>query len=172
MDSATTIHIRLASDGNWPPVAFEEVKAFPVSGDRFRVASPPAFARRLAVGDIVRVARYGTPEQPWIEDLIEPGGHSTVRVIFFRSAGSGHEKDLRSKISQFGARVFETSLEGLVAIDVPADVDYGIVREYPAAREDRKLWEFEEGAISAIHDTGRLSPWSGDELRSCRPSWR
>ena len=155
VEGTTILHIRLASDGNWPPVAFEEIEAFPLGEDRFRLASPPAFAKRLAVGDTVRIARYGSPEVPWIDGLVEKSGHSTIRVIFFKSAGEAPEGELRLKMRQLGVSVVETSFDGLVAMDVPADVDYGAVLDYLASGEERKLWEFEEAAVSPSHDAER-----------------
>lgn len=154
MQHTVNVHIHLNPEGGWPPVAAEEVEALPLEEHRFRLISPPAFAKRLAVGDVVRVVHYGSPEVPWVEEIIESGGHSTIRVIFFRSKGDSPEADLRSKMKRFGVQVFETPFQGLVAIDVPQDVSYKAIRDYLSAGEDRKLWEFEEGAISLAHDTG------------------
>ncbi|MCC3775075.1 DUF4265 domain-containing protein [Streptomyces sp. UNOB3_S3] len=53
-------------------------------------ASLPAFAERLAVGNVVRIAHSGQPEAPRLDEFLERSGHSTLRVIVF-----GAEEELR-----------------------------------------------------------------------------
>lgn len=152
MEHASKVHIHLAVEDGWPPVQAEEVEATSVGDHACRLLSPPAFARGLAVGDVVRVTHYGSPQQPWVESVLESSGHSTVRVIFFRSAGDAPEGDLRVELDRLGVHVYETFFDGLITIDVPASVNYHAVRSVLSEGESRKLWEFEEGAISQTHD--------------------
>lgn len=153
MDDMLNLHIRLTREGGWPPVESEEVKGKNVGDHECEILSPPSFAKRLAVGDIVRVAHYGSPEQPWIDSVIESSGHSTVRVIFFRAAGSKVEDDLRRELDGLGARIHETGFHGLISVDVPPEADYAILRAVLEEGESEKKWEFDEGAISHLHDS-------------------
>ncbi|MCF6523102.1 DUF4265 domain-containing protein [Streptomyces sp. JJ36] len=155
MDTAhEVIHIRLRQEGDWPPVAQEEVTAVPLGEHRYRLADPPAFAKRLAVGDVVRVLHHGEPEVPWIDELLEHSGHSTLRVIVFRQAGEAAERELADRMTALGATVHRTPLDGLLALDVPASVPYDPVRAALEDGEGRGLWEYEEGSVSAVHDAG------------------
>lgn len=154
MKHASKVHVRLAIDGGWPPVASEELEAKFLGDHQYELASPPAFAKRLAVGDVVRVVHHGSPEQVWVESLMESSGHSTVRVIFFRSAGSDPEIFLRGNLDRLGVRIHNTDFDGMIALDIPSDVNYGLVREILNDGELRKFWEFDEGAISSFHDSG------------------
>lgn len=151
MDRISKVHVRLAVEGGWPPVAFEEMTAKFVGDHRYELVSPPVFASRLAVGDVVGVAHHGSPEQPWVESVIESSGHSTVRVIFFRAAGHEPEANLRRKLDRIGAQIHKTSFRGMIAVDIPGEVNYNSVRSVLKEGESRKLWEFDEGAISHLH---------------------
>ncbi|WP_158587973.1 DUF4265 domain-containing protein [Actinomadura logoneensis] len=139
-------------EGGWPPVAFEELEARPRGDHRYELASPPVFAHRLAVGDVVRVVHHGSPEQVWVDSLIEPSGHSTVRVIFFRAAGREPENELRRELDRLGVNIHETTYDGMISADIPGEVNYGSVRAALDEGESRGLWEFDEGVISNLHD--------------------
>jgi hypothetical protein len=152
VERTSKVHVRLAVEGGWPPVAFEELEASFLGDHRYELLSPPAFAKRLAVGDIVGVAHYGSPELPWVDSMIEPSGHSTVRVIFFRVAGQEPEDNLRHELDRLGAKVYGTAFRGMIAVDIPGEVNYDSVRVILREGELRKLWEFDEGAISYLHD--------------------
>jgi len=146
------IHVRLAVEGGWPPVAFEELEAKPLGDHRYRLLSPPAFAKRLAVGDVVHVEHHGSPEQAWVDSVIEPSGHSTVRVIFFEAAGHASEESLRRELEGLGVQIHETGLRGLIAVDIPGEVSYPSVRALLDEGESQGRWEFDEGTISRLHD--------------------
>ena len=152
MDETLNLHIRLTGEGGWPPFEFEEVEGRVVGDHECEILSPPSFAKRLAVGDIVRVAHHGAPETLWIDSLVEPSGrHSTVRVIFFRSAGQESEHDLRRELGRLGARIYESNFQGLISVDIPPSADYEVIRAVLEEGESRKNWEFDEGKISEVH---------------------
>ncbi|WP_328452551.1 DUF4265 domain-containing protein [Streptomyces sp. NBC_00386] len=152
MERTIKVHVRLTVEGGWPPVAFEEVEVKSLGDHLCELASPPAFAKRLAVGDVVRVVHHGSPEQIWVDSIIESSGHSTVRVIFFRAAGSDPEDNLRRELVRLGAKIHETAMDGMIAVDIPGKVDYEAVRAVLREGESRNFWEFDEGAISPLHD--------------------
>lgn len=152
MDRLPKVHVRLAVEGSWPPVDFEELTAKPLGDHRYELVSPPAFAKRLAVGDVVRVVHYGTPEQPWVDSVIDSSGHSTVRVIFFQKAGREPEDHLRRELDRMGVQIHETSFRGMIALDIPGEVNYDSVSAILKEGESRKFWEFDEGGISRLHD--------------------
>jgi hypothetical protein len=157
MEEATSkVHVRLAVEDGWPPVAFEELEARPLGDHRYQLMSPPAFAEQLAIGDVVSVEQHEAPapapEQVWVDSVIESSGHSTVRVVFFQAAGQESEEGLRRDLEGLGVRVYETGFQGLIAVDIPGEVDYRSVREVLGEGESRELWDFDEGAISHLHD--------------------
>jgi hypothetical protein len=40
----------------------------------------------------------------------------------------------------------------MIAVDIPGEVNYDSVRSVLEEGESRKFWEFDEGAISHLHD--------------------
>ncbi|MEZ0112850.1 hypothetical protein ABH920_006874 [Catenulispora sp. EB89] len=155
MEEATSkVHVRLDVEDGWPPVAFEALEARPLRDDCYQLLSPPTFAVRLAIGDVVSVElqESSEPEQVWVDSVVKSGGHSTVRVVFFPAAGREAEPGLRRDLEGLGARVHDTGFQSLIAVDIPGEVDYRAVRELLSEGESQELWEFDEGAISRLHD--------------------
>ncbi|MFF4157976.1 DUF4265 domain-containing protein [Streptomyces sp. NPDC001678] len=145
------VHIRLRQEGDWPPFEQEEVAAIALDDHRYRLASPPAFAKRLAVGDVVRVMHNGRPEVPWVDKVLEHSGHSTLRVIVFEKGSRQAEALLERKMAELGLSVRRTRMNGLFAIDVPAEQSYSTVRSALDAEAERGTWDYEEAAISSVH---------------------
>jgi hypothetical protein len=80
--------------------------------------------------------------------VIEFGGHSTIRVVglFGRSPDNP-----RTLARQFGCLVFETVVDGLIAIDIPDSVD---IRPMYAALEEGQgtFWDLDIGVLSPQHE--------------------
>ncbi|HEX5597590.1 MAG TPA: DUF4265 domain-containing protein [Micromonosporaceae bacterium] len=144
------LQLRLQQDDVWPPFDCEEVRGQPVGDHRYRVLTPPAFAKRLAVDDIVTASPDATGRM-WINAMVERGAHSTIRVILLQP---GRESELTSALTAQGCRVGPSPLPGLLTVDVPESVDYAEVRSLLEAGERRGEWEFQESAVSLHHDLG------------------
>ena len=152
MDSnSRVVHINLHKEGDWPPYDSEEVSATQLSDHEFQISVAPAFARRLAVGDIVRVGRYGPTQVPWVEEVLRPSRHSTLRVIIFAATGKSTEEELSQGIAGLGCTISPGPLDGLFVVDVPGDVNYLHVKEFLESGDADGKWEYEEASISANH---------------------
>jgi Domain of unknown function (DUF4265) len=135
------LHIRLRQDGSgYPPFSAEEVEATEVGDHRFRLESVPMFAFGLAFGDVIRGKHYGA--ELWVEELVEPSGHSTVRVIALGSNQIGVPKDF---LNNLGCATFETVIDGMIAVDVPPSVDFDAVRSYLTAGQEAAKFDFDVG---------------------------
>jgi hypothetical protein len=144
------LHIKLARDSdNWPPFDNEEVQAENIGHHTYRITAPPAFARRLAVGDIVRTRHFGESQVAWIEEVIEHSGHSTLRVIVRKNAD---EKAVMALLEELDLVALSTPLLGLFAIDIPAERAYPSVRDRLLGSQAAGDIEFEEAALSVAHD--------------------
>jgi hypothetical protein len=144
------LHIRLTRDtSGWPPFDSEEIEADELQEEEFRLRRPPAFAKRLAAGDVVRVGRYTDSQVPWVEEIIESSEHSTVRIIVRKGIDDSIVTNL---IEALQLRAWPTPLAGLFAVDIPADRDYSVIRATLLSRQAAGDIDFEEGALSARHD--------------------
>ncbi len=120
------LHISLRQDeSGYPPFSAEEVEAAEVGDDQFRLETVPSFAFGLAKGDVVRAEHYGAAL--WIEELVRPAGHSTVRVI---ALGANTVESPERVLEDFGCVTAPTVIDGMIAVDVPPVVDFESVRSY------------------------------------------
>ncbi len=135
------LHIRLRRDSTgYPPFESEEVTASEVGDRLHRLAGTPAFASGLAVGDTVRVAHFGGDR--WVDQLVEPSGHSTVRVV---ALGSNSLDRLHDELIRTGCEVFPTPVPGVIAVDIPAPVPFDSVRSLLQTGRDSGAWDFDIG---------------------------
>jgi hypothetical protein len=151
---AQVLHIRLQQDDQWPPFDCEEVLGEPEGERRYRLLTAPAFARRLAVGDVVTAHRDSTGWL-WIDGVVQRGDHSTVRVLVRRAEA---ESGLSAALDAQGCRVSSSPLPDLLVVDVPGPVDYAAVRALLEEGERQGDWEYQEAAISLHHDRMTLIP--------------
>lgn len=142
------LRVRLEQDEQWPPYDCEEVLGRQVGPGRYRVASPPAFAKRLSVGDVVRV-HADESGRLWIDAVVEQGRHSTVRVMLVRPEA---ERQLTAALTAHGCRLTSSQLPALRIVDVPEAADYLAVRQALEAGERQGDWEFQEAAVSLHHE--------------------
>ncbi|MFI9384802.1 DUF4265 domain-containing protein [Kutzneria sp. NPDC052558] len=122
-----------------------------IAEHEFRLTSAPVFAKRLAVGDVVRVVHYGPSRDPWIEEVLAWSGNSTIRVITFASGGRAVEEELSKGVEALGGTTSPSMLAGLFVVNVPKSTDYGRMRALLDEGEGRGVWEYEEAAISEHH---------------------
>jgi hypothetical protein len=135
------LHIRLRQDeSGYPPFAAEEVEATELDDHRFRLETVPSFAFGLGSGDVVRAAHYGT--ELWVEELVEPSGHSTVRVI---ALGSNSIDAPRKALQDLGCSAFKSRIDGMIAVDVPPSVDFDLVCSYLETGREESRWDFDIG---------------------------
>jgi len=123
----------------------DAVWAEPLGSERFRVESCPFFAFGLSRDDVVRAAGPQGAGAPVLEDVLEKGGHRTLRLAL--ATGVALETDpvqrLLEDLLQLGC-THELLRPSLVAIDAPAAADLGRVTEVlqRAAERGWLAWEW------------------------------
>ncbi len=138
------IRIRLESTGEPGPTE-DSVWAEPLGSERYRVESCPFFAYGISRDDVVRASGGPGEAGPILDDVLEKGGHRTLRLTL------GPSTELRSAPVQ---RVLEKLIDlgcthellrpRLVAIDLPPEVDLEVAAELlqEAARAGALSWEW------------------------------
>lgn len=111
-------------------------------GEGYRLDNIPFYVRGFALGDIVSAARDSDGALQYT-GLISASGHSTIRLWFSDSKDvQGIRDELRGmKCSS------ELDLSRLVAVDVPPDIPYEIIRDYLDKKERSGIFEYEEGCL-------------------------
>ena len=109
----------------------------------YRICSIPFFAKHLAIGDLVAIDDEGGIH--YFDDILEKSGRSTIRIIFYNES---IVNGTLNKCKALGAipNTLEKS-RTLVALDVPADVDYGPLRLYLEDGQNNGFWEYEEACL-------------------------
>jgi hypothetical protein len=150
----TVIQVKLRKDeSGYPPFFSEDLRADEIGELTYRICSTPVFANGIAVGDTVTVKHYGSNPVPFVEEVVEFGGHSTIRVVYF--------DDIRvdenlPRLSAIGCRREETDVEGVAPFDVPPGaslVDAKVVLDEGYAAG---WWDYSIGVVSAAHHTAEL----------------
>lgn len=115
--------------------------AEPLGSDRYRIESCPFFAYGLSRDDVV----YATGRPPFIESVLEKGGHRTLRVALDgnEALASAPVQGLLGHLIELGC-THELLRPKLVAIDLPSNADLeGVMRELEReARAGRLVWEW------------------------------
>jgi hypothetical protein len=138
------IRIRLEGAAEAGP-AEDTVWAESLGSDRYRVESCPFFAYGISRDDVVRAAESPGEGGPVLDDVLEKGGHRTLRLTL------GPSVDLRSaavqrtleKLIDLGC-THELLRPRLVAIDLPPEVDLEVATELlqQASKAGALSWEW------------------------------
>jgi hypothetical protein len=134
-------------DDGWPPVAREGLWAVPVTSDTVRLHNSPWFVRGVANGDLIRV-RKDEDGQLWADERLEWSGTCTIRVVPFRKGPlDGSRQRVLDAFAPLGVNGEGVEQYGIVALDVPPDVDLAAVKRllYEGARDG--WWDYEEGCV-------------------------
>ena len=123
-------------------IELESLWALP-EGDGFKLDNIPFYAHGYAWGDVVAA----TPDDDGllrVRGLIRPSGHSTVR-LWFRDPKEVAAVRQTLRAMSCGS---ELDLARLVAVDVPASVEYAMVRNYLDEKESAGIFEYEEACLA------------------------
>jgi hypothetical protein len=140
------VRIRIRLDGAGETGHAEDsVWAEPLGSERYRVESCPFFAYGISRDDVVRAADAPGDGGPFLDEVLEKGGHRTLRLTL------GPSVELRSAPVQ---RILERLIDlgcthellrpRMVAIDLPPEVDLEVAAELlqEAAKAGALSWEW------------------------------
>jgi hypothetical protein len=140
------VRIRVPLDGaSGAAPADDWLWAEPLGSGRFRVESCPFFAYGLSREDVVAAAPPPGDESPRLEDVLEKGGHRTLRAALDPGVDVADPRvqDALGRLLEMGC-THETLRPKLVAIDLPPPVDEGGAVALLQALSDEGvlLWEW------------------------------
>ncbi|GAA2739201.1 hypothetical protein GCM10009867_34300 [Pedococcus aerophilus] len=141
--SGRPVHVFVAleeDEDGYPPYEAEELDAVMRPDGACTIVGTPVFTSGLAVEDIVSVVEV-EDGQWWVTDVLLESGHGVVRVV---PLGETSFDVVVEALARLGCRAHETSF-GLVAADVPPEVDApSLLALLAAGREDGR-WDFDLG---------------------------
>jgi len=119
--------------------------AEPLGSGRFRVESCAFFAYGVSRDDVVRAEASGGEDAPYLQDVLEKGGHRTLRLALdpaVQLADTGIQ-GLLERLLELGC-THEALRPKLVAIDLPPQVDVAVVAALLQSLVDEGslIWEW------------------------------
>lgn len=110
-------------------------------GEHYRIENIPFLIRDIAFHDVVKAEEVdGILEATGI---VEESGHSTVRIFFL----SDKLKEVRAFLKNQGCGS-EKGSDKFIAVDIPPEVEYKLIKEYLEKGEEKGFWEYEEGCLA------------------------
>ncbi len=138
------IRIRLDGSGEAGP-AEDSVWAESLGSERYRVESCPFFAYGISRDDVIRADEAPGQGGPVLDDVLEKGGHRTLRLTLGPSVElrSAQVQRILEKLIDLGC-THELLRPRLVAIDLPPEVDLAVAAELlqAASTSGALSWEW------------------------------
>ena len=114
----------------------------------YRIDSIPYYVPLIATGDVVRAIYNKMEEGLLYQEIVTPSGNSTVQVI--RQTEETPLLDLRKAFAELGCISVEVN-EDFFVLEVPANVNYAVVKDKLDALEQQGEVEYAEPSLSDIH---------------------
>ena len=121
----------------------ESVWARPV-GENFSIENIPFYAVGLALGDVVSVSIDPDGAKRY-QHLVTPSGHSTLQVVVFDRKGV---EAVRERLKTMGCASELSDLPTLIAVDVPANIEYGPIRDWLDSLERAETASYREACLA------------------------
>lgn len=123
-----------------------------VGGNLYRIDNVPFFVFGVSCDDVV-VAELDQLLSLHYVSLEEESGHSTIRVVLYEGTPDGTPLSermqlLREQMKAIGCPSEQSHIPGLVAIDVPPNVNYELVRDILDRGLKQELWSYEEATLA------------------------
>ncbi|MDD1611425.1 MAG: DUF4265 domain-containing protein [Methylococcaceae bacterium] len=106
-------------DDGYPPVATESLWARELQDNMYCIDNIPFYAKGVSLNDIV-TAKPNEENLLFFRKIIQPSGHSTIRVIIFEDADVS---SWQHELEKFGCASEKDYLPQLISVDIPPTVD-------------------------------------------------
>jgi hypothetical protein len=104
------------------------------------------YTKNYSLNDIVSVQEK--EGELYVTGLLEEGGHSTINVLF---KYDNEVNQTRIELKALGCASELSNLSNLIALDVPPNLDYSMIKKYLDKGELVERWEYQEACISSNH---------------------
>jgi hypothetical protein len=112
-------------------------------GGYYRMDNIPFLAPNIALNDLVSVEE--DDGELHFDKLIEASGHSTIQMIIFNK---GEVLNIGKELENFGCTWEGSHIETLIAIDIPKEIDYSVVKKYLDKGENENRWSYRESCLT------------------------
>jgi hypothetical protein len=131
-------------EDGYPPASVESLWARPVGEGLFKIDNIPFFATGVAMDDVVAAIPDGGVLQ--YKDVVQPSGHSTLRIIVYEESQTA---EVRALFKRMGCSTELSHIPGLIAVDVPPSVSLQSLRRVLDEGRSQGRWDYEEACLAA-----------------------
>jgi hypothetical protein len=143
-ESQVKVAVTLVKDeDDYPPFDSEDLWSTPVGDGHYRIESIPLFARGIAWGDIV--SAVSEEEELVFQEVVEPSGHSTVRLMV---ADEAAVSEVIEHFERQGCTSENSYMPKLIALDVPPSISLDDLKQELDLGYARSRWDYEEACLA------------------------
>jgi len=147
LDELVKVWFELPRDDHWPSVTSEGLWAVAVGAQAVRLDNTPWLARDVACGDLFRVRR-ADDGLLWATEKLRWSGRCTIRVVPLPDGAlEGSGQRVIDAFAPLGVSGEGIEQYGMIALDIPSDVDLATVKRLLRAGQDDGRWTYEERCI-------------------------
>lgn len=139
------VKIVLTCNGFSDEIIQESVWAVSLNEMHYEIDSIPFFAPNIALGDVVTVESEDGLLH--FDDFVKSSGNSTLQIVFFEK---DYFNSLVTELESDGC-TWEGYDDGYLSVNVPSDINYGIVKRKLLSYSGKKLIDFREACLSEKH---------------------
>ncbi len=138
----TRVKIAFPCTGPGGTAETETMWAMPVR-EGYVLDSIPFYATGVSCRDVVSAVQdeYGVLQ---FVDVVGVGGHSTVRLWLFDSDAVD---PVRAALRLLGCASEVSDIHTLIAVDIPRDVDYAVVKALLGKKSEEEVLDYEESCL-------------------------
>jgi hypothetical protein len=114
-------------------------------GESYIVDNIPFIAKRIALGDTIKVEYDEDENAYYFDDFLNTSGNSTIRLYF---TDATLIKPTREELKKIGCESEAFLARNIVAVNIPREVDYRPIKEYLDNGERKGKWQYEEACLS------------------------
>ncbi|MBD8513368.1 DUF4265 domain-containing protein [Photobacterium sp. GJ3] len=114
-------------------------------GKGFKLDNIPFYVKGVSLGDVVSAEEVDGCL--YMKELLEPSGHSTVRIWF---ASDQEVQSVRETLESMGCSSEVSDQPRLIAVDIPPTISYDEIRAYLDEGESNGKWDYEEACLGFL----------------------
>jgi hypothetical protein len=129
---------------HWSGSGAERFWAKPLGEDLYELRNTPWYAYDINWGDVVRCDGMSDAGHPIVREIVEVGGHQTLRVFFAQGASEADRERVLAQLNALGA-TYENSGNKLYSVDLEPEVAVEPVLDFLALEEEHEILDWETG---------------------------
>jgi hypothetical protein len=113
-------------------------------GENFIVDNIPFIAKRISLHDTIKAEYDDDDEMYYFDDFVKTSGNSTIRIFF---SDDKEVESTREWLKNHNCESEVLPARSIVAVNIPKQVQYPIIRNFLEDGEKNGIWVYEESCL-------------------------